>query len=101
MTNLLHVPVNWLKIDRSFVAEVHRNERAQKLVRSQIAVATCMEVDLIAEGVEKQEQADWLLDAGCVLQQGFLYSRPIEKTDLAAYVQDRTAVTAGQFIDES
>lgn len=101
MTNLLHVPVNWLKIDRSFVAEVHRNERAQKLVRSQIAVATCMEVDLIAEGVENQEQADWLLEAGCVLQQGFLYSRPIEAADLNACLANWTPAWADHGTDGS
>lgn len=87
MTNLMHVPVDWLKIDRSFIAEVHENERVQRLVRSQIAVAACMQVDLIAEGVEKQEQADWLRAAGCVLQQGYLYAFPIEATDLEAYLE--------------
>jgi EAL domain-containing protein (putative c-di-GMP-specific phosphodiesterase class I) len=87
LTNLLHVPVDWLKIDRSFVAEVHHNERVQRLVRSQIAVASCMQVGLIAEGVENQPQADWLRDAGCVLQQGFLYARPMEATDLGAYLR--------------
>ncbi|WP_083740966.1 two-component system response regulator [Mycobacterium sp. MS1601] len=87
MSNLMHVPVDWLKIDRSFIAEVNTNDRVQRLVRSQIAVAATMEVDLIAEGVETQEQADWLRDAGCVLQQGFLYARPIEATDLSAYVE--------------
>jgi EAL domain-containing protein (putative c-di-GMP-specific phosphodiesterase class I) len=45
-----------------------------------------MQVDLIAEGVESQPQADWLLAAGCVLQQGFLYARPMEATDLDAYL---------------
>ncbi|MBO0680731.1 EAL domain-containing protein [Mycolicibacterium sp. S2-37] len=85
MTNLMHVPVDWLKIDRSFVAEVHANERVQRLVRSQIAVATCMQADLIAEGVETPDQAQWLRDAGCAVQQGFLYARPIEATDLSAY----------------
>lgn len=82
MTNLMHVPVDWLKIDRSFIAEVDRNERVQRLVRSQIAVATCMQADLIAEGVETRAQAEWLRDAGCVLQQGFLYARPVEAADL-------------------
>jgi diguanylate cyclase (GGDEF)-like protein/PAS domain S-box-containing protein len=90
MTNLMHVPVDWLKIDRSFIAEVHENERVQRLVRSQIAVAACMQVDLIAEGVEKQEQADWLREAGCVLQQGFLYARPIEAADLGAHLANWT-----------
>jgi diguanylate cyclase (GGDEF)-like protein/PAS domain S-box-containing protein len=88
MTNLMHVPVDWLKIDRSFIVQVHENERVQRLVRSQIAVAACMQVDLIAEGVEYQEQADWLREAGCVLQQGFLYARPIEATDLSVHAEN-------------
>lgn len=100
MTNLMHVPVDWLKIDRSFIAEVHQNERVQRLVRSQIALAACMQVNIIAEGVDDQQQADWLREAGCVLQQGFLYSHPIEVADLDAYVKSRTAVTAVQGIDE-
>ena len=90
MTNLLHVPVDWLKIDRSFISDVCTDERLQRLVRSQIAVAACMQIGLIATGVEKQEQADWLRDAGCVLQQGFLYSHPVEATVLAAHVQNWT-----------
>ncbi|MEZ0356415.1 EAL domain-containing protein [Mycobacterium sp. SA01] len=90
MTNLLHVPVDWLKIDRTFVAEVHDDQRVQRLVRSQIALAACMHVDLIAEGVENQKQADWLRDAGCLLQQGFLYAQPIEAIDLEAQVENWT-----------
>lgn len=96
MANLVHVPVDWLKIDRSFVARVHEDERVQRLVRSQISVAANMQADLIAEGVEVHEQADWLKGAGCDLQQGFLYSHPIETTELAAYVDSRTAVGADQ-----
>ena len=83
MTNLLHVPVNWLKIDRSFVAQIHESERVQRLVLSQIAVASTMRLNLIAEGVETREQADWLLESGCFLHQGFLYARPTETEDLA------------------
>ena len=64
MTNLWHVPVDWLKIDRSFIAEVHRNERVQQLVRGQIAVASSLHLNLIAEGVENQEQADWASGGG-------------------------------------
>jgi len=91
MTNLLHVPVDWLKIDRSFVAEVGDDDRVQRLVRSQIVMADCMQVNVIAAGVENQGQADWLRDAGCVMQQGFLYAYPIEATDLAANVENWTA----------
>ncbi len=87
MTNLMHVPVDWLKIDRSFIAEIHESERVRRLVRSQIAVASTMQINLIAEGVESQEQADWLLEAGCFLHQGFCYAHPTEFADLAALVE--------------
>jgi EAL domain-containing protein (putative c-di-GMP-specific phosphodiesterase class I) len=60
-----------------------------------------MQIDVIAEGVENQQQADWLRGVGCTLQQGFLYSRPIETAELSAYVQSRTAVTANQGTNES
>ncbi|MCH9736675.1 MAG: EAL domain-containing protein [Actinomycetia bacterium] len=91
MTNLLNAPVNWLKIDSSFVAEVHKNERVQRLVRGQIAVAASMQINLIAAGIENEEQADWLREAGCVLQQGFFYARPIETEDLASRVREWSA----------
>jgi diguanylate cyclase (GGDEF)-like protein/PAS domain S-box-containing protein len=101
MTNLMRVPVNWLKIDRSFVAELPENERVQRLVRSQVAVGTYMQADLIAEGVENQLQAEWLRDAGCVLQQGFLYSRPIEMTELTAHVANWAPTWADHGTGES
>lgn len=88
MATLKHVDVDWLKIDRSFVDGVEESERTQQLVRGQIALAACMQVEVIAEGVEKQEQADWLREAGCVLQQGFLYAHPIEARDLAAELKN-------------
>lgn len=86
MTNLLEVPADWLKIDRSFIAGLLESERLQRLVRGQIAVAASMQVDLIAVGVETQAQADWLREAGCVLHQGFLYSQPVETDELAALI---------------
>ncbi|STZ25396.1 response regulator receiver modulated diguanylate cyclase/phosphodiesterase with PAS/PAC sensor(s) [Mycolicibacterium aichiense] len=94
MRNLLHVPIDWLKIDRTFVTEVHDDQRVQRLVRSQIALAACMHVDLIAEGVENQKQADWLRDAGCLLQQGFSYAHPIEAVDLDARIKKWSSASA-------
>lgn len=87
IANLLHVPVDWLKIDRSFVAHVGDDERVQRLVRGQIVMAECIQAGIIAAGVEHQQQADWLREAGCVLQQGFLYAYPIEADELAASIQ--------------
>lgn len=89
MTNLLHVPADCLKIDRSFVAGVLDSERLQRLVRGQIAVAAAMQVNPIAVGVETQQQADWLREAGCLLHQGFLYGAAAEAEDLAELVERR------------
>lgn len=88
MSNLINVPVSWLKIDRSFIADVHHNDRVQRLVRGQIALAAHMNLGLIAEGVELQEQADWLREAGCFLHQGFLYARPAEADELPALLNN-------------
>jgi EAL domain-containing protein (putative c-di-GMP-specific phosphodiesterase class I) len=92
MTNLMHVPVDCLKIDRSFISQVHVNERVQRLVEAQIAVASSMRIKLIAEGVETQEQADWLREAGCLLHQGFFYARPAEASDLAEVLERTLAM---------
>lgn len=100
MTNLLHVPVDCLKIDRSFISQVHVNERVQRLVEGQIAVASSMRIKLVAEGVETREQADWLRQAGCLLHQGYLYARPTE-TSLLPEVLDRTAATLEALDDEA
>lgn len=82
MTNLLQVPFNLLKIDRSFVVDVWRNDRQQRLVRGQLALADHLDINVIVEGVETKEQADWLQQAGCPLQQGFLHALPTEVAEL-------------------
>lgn len=92
MTNLMHVPVDCLKIDRSFISHVHVNDRVQRLVEGQIAVASSMRIKLIAEGVETREQADWLRQAGCLLHQGYLYARPAETSDLAEVLEQTSAM---------
>jgi len=94
MTNLMQLSVDCLKIDRSFIAQIPANERARRLVEGQIAIASSMRATLIAEGVETPEQADWLLTAGCVLHQGYLYAPPTEAADLAAVLTNTAAILA-------
>ncbi len=96
MSNLIHLPIDWLKIDRSFTSEVHKNERVQRLVRGQVAVASSMQINLIAEGVENSEQAEWLLGEGITRQQGFLYSPAVETDDLDVVVGKHWVVPVGQ-----
>ena len=73
--NLL--PVQYLKIDRSFIEEDIDASKSQAIISAIIQLAEALEIKTIAEGVETQEQLDWLTKHGCDYVQGFLLSRPL------------------------
>ncbi|HSV71256.1 MAG TPA: EAL domain-containing protein [Methylibium sp.] len=77
-----------LKIDRSFVQGLPGDADDRALVQAIIAMARALGVSVVAEGVETADQRDWLLGEGCVLQQGYLFARPMaaEALDLGATV---------------
>jgi len=73
--SLMHA--NVLKIDRRFVADIRGSDDEAPLVQIIIGLATALNSDVIAEGIETEEQAVWLEEHGCVLGQGYLFSRPV------------------------
>lgn len=76
---LQSLPVQELKIDRSFVSALGRaQDPSQAIVRAILAMAEALGLTTVAEGVETTEQADWLMDHGCRLAQGFLLGRPVD-----------------------
>ena len=75
---LTRLPVQTLKIDRSFVSELPGNTRSAELVKAIVSVGRSLNMVLVAEGVETREQADYLNSVGCHLAQGYLFSRPVE-----------------------
>ena len=70
-------PVSHVKIDRSFIADLATDDRAATLVRSIIDMAHALGLQITAEGVEEQIQADMLLEFGCDEMQGYLFGRPL------------------------
>ncbi len=76
LSYLSRLPVDALKIDRSFIQDLPDDMRAGSLVKAIIALAHSLGLKVIAEGVETQAQADWLRDWNCNLLQGYLYSKP-------------------------
>jgi len=66
-----------LKIDKSFVDGVPGNPKSCKLVKAVLDIAKELEVRVVAEGVETQAQADFLLENGCTIMQGYLFSKPL------------------------
>ncbi len=75
---LTRLPVQTLKIDRSFVSELPHNSKSAELVKAIVSVGRSLNMALVAEGVETAEQAEYLKNAGCHLAQGYLFGRPLE-----------------------
>ncbi|HEX3005164.1 MAG TPA: EAL domain-containing protein [Angustibacter sp.] len=73
---LQHLPVDILKIDRSFVRDIDARPRARALVDAILVMASALELDVVAEGIERESQAEVLRVAGCTEGQGYLYARP-------------------------
>jgi diguanylate cyclase (GGDEF)-like protein/PAS domain S-box-containing protein len=89
LNHLARFPVSRIKIDRSFVTKLPDHAEDAALVRSLIAMAHNLELEVIAEGVETQAQAAFLQQAGCREAQGFLYSRPLPEAEFEAYLGAR------------
>jgi len=77
LSYLKSLPINKLKIDRSFVQDIQHNENDRAIAVSVIALGHSMQMQVIAEGVETQEQLDILASLGCDSIQGFFYSKPV------------------------
>jgi diguanylate cyclase (GGDEF)-like protein/PAS domain S-box-containing protein len=79
---LKRLPINRLKIDRSFVKDIPEDEEDVAIVKAIIALAGSLKLDLIAEGVETSEQRDFLIDHGCINIQGHYYYHPMPKEEM-------------------
>lgn len=93
LQDLERLPLDQIKIDRSFVRDLASDDSDRRIVRTIITMAHGLGIDVIAEGIETEAQQRLLLDKGCGRFQGYLFGRPvpIEQFDDALR---RTAVAA-------
>ncbi len=78
---LQRMPIDQLKVDRSFVQDITDNENDAAIVNAIIAMAGSLKLDIIAEGVETPEQVDYLVGCGCNAFQGYWFSRPLPSAE--------------------
>lgn len=86
-SSIRHLPINTLKIDASFIKDVHHNIESQALVKAILTVAQALNIKVIAEGVESQEQLSVLNKDGCKQGQGFLFSKPLTDQQFEQYMK--------------
>src|SRR5665811_362823 len=94
LSQLRTLQVSEVKIDRTFLAALPGSEQDRAKVRSLIDLGHSLGCSVTAEGVEWQDVADWLVDAGCDHAQGYLWLRPRAWTEVAQVFGATTATTA-------
>lgn len=84
---LRSLPVNEIKIDKSFIANIQTTKSDYKLIKAILHLANILKLHVVAEGVETKEQLDLLRKLDCSTIQGFYYSRPILPQQLLTFIQ--------------
>jgi EAL domain-containing protein (putative c-di-GMP-specific phosphodiesterase class I) len=85
---LRRFPVNTLKIDKSFVDNITSNQFDQVIVKAIIALAKELNLNIVVEGIETEEQFSYLLNEGCRMFQGFLFSKSLKAPDFQKFYEE-------------
>ena len=95
LTHLVNVPVDIIKIDRSFIARLWPDDPSMVIVDGLIEIARRLDISLIAEGIETEVQASQLWTMGCMLGQGFAFARPTDRDTITALLKRHATGAAG------
>jgi EAL domain-containing protein (putative c-di-GMP-specific phosphodiesterase class I) len=89
LSYLHQLPFDTLKIDKSFVDNLGTSADADAIVESIIALAKSLDKTIVAEGIEHEEQNQFLVSRGCQLLQGYLYSKPLAAEKMTSVLKER------------
>ena len=85
LSYLMKFPIQQIKIDRSFIHDIVINPNSARLIKAIIALVKSMDKELVAEGLENEQQAKLIHEFGCRMVQGYLYSKPLQLSQLLSY----------------
>lgn len=88
LRQLQNLPLDTLKIDSSFIAGMTQQPRDKVIIKAIIQLSKTLDIDVVAQGVEDAEQADFLKRNGCHVMQGYHFSHPLPATEFAALLAD-------------
>ena len=91
LSYLQRLPLDTLKIDRSFISQLHANNESHTLVMVMVEMASNLGLRTIAEGIETEEQADLLQSAGCTMGQGYYFAPPMTAEELLELLREQAA----------
>lgn len=89
LSYLSQLPLDEIKIDRSFVSALSADEDNRAMVTTILNMAGILKLNIVAEGVETSDQLDFLLQQGCPIFQGYYFSRPLPKEAFEAFYRDQ------------
>ena len=98
LTHLDQFPLNWVKLDRSFVCRVGMSGKAEAILDGAIKLARSLGLGVVAEGIETEAQHAYLRDAGCELGQGYLFAKPMIGTRVPHFIHSRSMAPVEQDI---
>ncbi len=90
LSYLRHLPIDVVKVDRSFVLEVADDLTARAILRAVVDLAAALDIDVIVEGIELEQQRLAVMELGCRLGQGYLFPRPLPRPDAIAVIAGAT-----------
>ncbi|MDR4887840.1 EAL domain-containing protein [Fredinandcohnia sp. QZ13] len=86
LSYLKHLPIDTLKVDASFIKDIHENEESKAIVKSVLTLAATLGLNVIAEGIETQEHVNELNKDGLLFGQGFYFSKPLNSQAFEEYL---------------
>lgn len=95
LTHLRSVPANNIKIDRSFVMDLERGNVSSAIVGAVVGLARTLGMPVVVEGIETADQARQLQELGCILGQGYLYSRPVDRETMTGLLRQHSQGISG------
>uniref|UniRef100_UPI003562E016 EAL domain-containing protein n=1 Tax=Pontibacterium sp. TaxID=2036026 RepID=UPI003562E016 len=96
LSRLKQLPLNTLKIDRSFVRDIGEDSGDEVIIRTIIDMAHNLNLKVVAEGVETDEQYKFIKHYNCDLVQGYLFSKPVPLNELALMINAQVADSCGR-----